>query len=97
MRTKREGKAIMIQRDKTFVRRDLETEQETILLEGETVDAVALSRGGGRWMTTGSERGLRLWDTTKWQLANSATNAPFDKWPALKPGLSAFDFYERIP
>src|SRR5205823_4792400 len=42
--------------------------------------------GSGRWLATGSDRGLRLWDATSWQLVGSVTNAPFDD-------LSAFNWF----
>jgi WD40 repeat protein len=60
------------------------------LLEGETVAAIAFSPSG-RWMATGTSRGLRLWDTTTWQLIGSHTNAPFDKWPELQTGFAGFN------
>ena len=46
---------------------------------------------GGRWLAVGSDRGLRLWDATTWQLVSSATNAPFDSWPSRWNGAAAFD------
>ncbi|MBL9134601.1 MAG: protein kinase [Verrucomicrobiales bacterium] len=41
------------------------TNVESLLLEGETVCAVAFSRSG-RWMATGSDLGVRLWEVATW-------------------------------
>src|SRR5206468_328479 len=80
--------SLLYDRGKTngaFVRRDLATGYETNLLEHENVAAITIS-GSGRWLATGSDRGLRLWDATSWQLVGSVTNAPFDD-------LSAFNWF----
>jgi tRNA A-37 threonylcarbamoyl transferase component Bud32 len=74
----------------SFMRRDLATGRDTPLLEGETVAAVSFSKTG-HWMATGTDRGLRLWDATTWELVSSQTNAPFNQWAVLGTGLSAFN------
>lgn len=83
------GREILVRKKQTLLRRALATGNEVLLLRDEGVGALCFSPSG-RWMATGSEQGLRLWDTTTWTVVSSRTNAPFEWWRNLRDGLSAF-------
>ncbi len=78
--------------DRTFIRHDFLQGTDTVLLDHETVWTVAFSRSG-RWMATGSTKGLRVWDTTTWQVRACVTNAPFESWSSLRSDFSAFNWF----
>lgn len=89
------GQILLIRRGKggnDFVRRDLATGEEAVLLQKETVAAVAFSRRG-RWLATGSQQGLRLWDTATWRVSACVTNAPFDSWLPLRSDMPGFNWF----